>query len=129
MKIKLVVPSAIFSLSVAFGLLAQERPAVRTITGKLVDSKCYVEGFAENTHMGIKDCGTQCAKSGIPVALVNVEGSFTTILAPSLALAEYIGQEARITGRVDAQSRTIIPDKVEVRRGDQWQEVKLRGTM
>lgn len=130
MKEKVLAVTAILVLAVGFGLFAQQKAAARTIEGTLVDLKCYsAGGFTGNEHMGISDCGTKCAKSGIPVGLLDAKGNFNTILGPAPALAEHIGQAARITGKVDGKGKTVIPDKVEVRQGSAWQEVKIQAMM
>ncbi|MBI2821001.1 MAG: hypothetical protein HYX74_02135 [Acidobacteria bacterium] len=123
--------SAILSLALGFGLFAQKKAAAaQTLEGTLVDLKCYAAGgFTGNEHMGVSDCGTQCAKSGIPVGLLDAKGGYNTILGPAPALAAHIGQGARITGKVDAKARTLIPDKVEVKKGSAWEEVKLQTMM
>lgn len=104
--------------------------AAKTIEGTLIDLKCYAAGgFKGNEHMGVSDCGTKCAKSGIPVGLLDAKGTYNTILTPAPALADHIGQGARITGKVDAKAKTVIPDKVEVKKGNAWEEVKIQAMM
>lgn len=131
MKERVLVLIAVIPLLLSFSLFAQKKAAAaQTIGGTLVDLKCYTGGgFKGNDHMGTPNCGTICAKSGIPVALLDAKGGVNTILGPAPALAEYIGQEARITGKLDGKSRTITPEKVEVKKSGTWKEVKLKTMM
>ena len=51
-----------------------------TVEGELVSAKCYLrEGLTGNDHLGMKDCGTACVKSGNPVGLVTSEGRYYTL--------------------------------------------------
>lgn len=83
--------------------------------GTLVDTKCYgmsPSNIGDDHKMGaMKGCGAACAKMGIPVALL-VDGKMHVIAAPASAFAEYIGQEATISG--NASGDIIMPMKVTV---------------
>ncbi|MBI3940429.1 MAG: hypothetical protein HY315_06310 [Acidobacteria bacterium] len=121
------VLAAMVAAALGAGLFAQK---AQTVSGTLVDLKCYkAGGFKGNEHMGNPTCGTMCAKSGIPVAILDAKGNVNTILAPAPQFADHIGQEARVTGKVDSASKTVIPDKVEVKNNGTWQEVKLQAMM
>ena len=51
-----------------------------SVDGELVSAKCYLrEGLTGNDHLGMKDCGTACAKSGNPVGLLTSEGRYYTL--------------------------------------------------
>ena len=127
-KYLLVSILMLFSLTISLGLFAEEKG--KTVQGTLVDTKCYVTGgFKVNEHMGVKDCGTMCAKSGIPVGVLDAKGNLYTVLAPAPAFADHIGQEARVTGKVDVKGKHVVPDKIEVKRGDKWEEVKAQAMM
>jgi hypothetical protein len=112
--------------SVVVGLYAAEREV--TLTGTLVDSKCYLADNSNtgNDHMGVKGCGTICLKGGQPGALLTKDKKFYPILASTQVLAPYVGQEIRARGTL--HSGAILPNKVEVSQNGKWEEVKL-GTM
>ncbi len=106
-----------------------------TVTGVLVDTKCYGEMpkmNKSNEHTVMKDgqkmkmpnCATACANMGIPAALATNDGKTFTIIAPAGQLADHMEKETRITGKV-AFDGNIIPEKVEVKEGRKWTEVKL----
>ncbi|MBI4445434.1 MAG: hypothetical protein HY645_05935 [Acidobacteria bacterium] len=114
----------------SLGLSLWAQSGANTVAGTLVDLKCYkAGGFKGNEHMGMAECGMMCAKSGIPVALLDSKGNVSTILAPAPSLAPHVGQQARVTGKFDEKSRSVIPEKVEIKQGSGWQEVKIQSTM
>jgi hypothetical protein len=57
------------------------RAAEKTVTGTLEDSFCYVTLDAHGA--GHKKCATECAKKGIPVALVEKGSGDIYTLLPS----------------------------------------------
>ncbi len=123
---RLALALALLLLGPALALAQAEK----TVQGTLVDGKCFIAGgFKANEHMGVADCGTKCAKSGIPVGLVDAKNNYFTVLAPSVQLAEHVGSEIRIKGKVDNKQRTITPDKIEVKKNGTWQEVKIQAMM
>jgi hypothetical protein len=116
--------SAVASL-VVFVVVLQAAPADSTYSGTLVDSKCYVaHNMTTNDHGSNKNCGTLCLKGGTPGALLTSDKKMYVILAPSTALAPYVGQEIRVTGSM--VSGALNPSKVEVNQNGNWQEVKLQ---
>jgi len=126
MKKSLVLSALMaFSMVVAFAVVlaaAQKKDA--DYTGTLVDSKCYLaHGLATNDHGPNKNCGTLCLKGGTPGGLLTSDKKFYPLLAPSLALAPYVGQEIRVSGKM--VSGSIDVSKVEVNQNGNWQEVKL----
>ena len=95
----------------------------KTVEGELVDTHCYSAGGAKGEDHG-KTCGAKCAKSGIPVAVLVGDKAWTLTTNPK-PLAEAVGKQVRVTGEQNAEAQTIVADKVEVKDGDTWKEVKL----
>lgn len=106
-----------------------------TVSGTLVDTKCYGEMpkmNKGNEHTVMKDgqkmkmpnCATACANMGIPAAIATDDGETLTIIAPAGQLADHMAKEAKITGKI-AFDGGIIPEKVEVKDGKKWSQVKL----
>src|SRR6516164_8118427 len=58
----------ILGLTVSIGFAGASLAAEKTVTGTLADSFCYITMGAHGA--GHKKCATECAKKGIPVALV-----------------------------------------------------------
>ncbi|MGA7794788.1 MAG: hypothetical protein WCA19_17255 [Candidatus Acidiferrales bacterium] len=116
------------ALIVAFSVVlaaAQQKDA--SYSGTLVDSKCYLaHGQTGNDHGPNKACGTLCLKGGTPGGLLTSDKKFYALLAPSIALAPYVGQEIRVSGSM--VNGSINVSKVEVNQNGSWQEVKLSPT-
>ncbi len=107
---------------VATGVSAQGK-AVK-VEGTLVDSACYLKGGATgDDHGGMKECGKACLKGGSPGGVLTEDKKFHALIAPSGALADYVGQTIRVSGK--ETNGSIVPDKVEVNRGGKWEEIKL----
>lgn len=123
---KRVVILTLGLLLVAGILAAAEKES--TVEGTLVDTKCYLAGGDKgNDHMGMKNCGSECAKTGSPLGVLTSTGKYYTLAAPAPQLADYIGQTVRATGPI--KSATILADKIEVKKGDKWEEVKFDSAM
>ena len=99
-----------------------------TVQGTLVDSVCYLQhGYTTNDHGGMKDCGTMCLKSGIPGAVLTKDKTLHVIIAPSTALASYVGLPVRVTG--EEHGTSILASKVQVQKDGKWMDVKLGASM
>src|SRR5512145_2399999 len=113
----LVLTFTVLALVAMFASLSAQEKAVaksETLTGTLVDLKCYAAGgFLTNDHGSMKGCGTACAKGGNPVALVdaNKKVHFLAVAAPDYA--DWVGAELRLTGKHAANAGVFLPDKVE----------------
>jgi hypothetical protein len=96
-----------------------------TIEGTLVDSMCYLKdnSLTGNDHGAMKQCGTMCLKGGTPGGVLTKNKKFHAVIAPSTALADYVGQTVRVTGSLHNES--ILAKKVEVNKNGKWEEVKL----
>lgn len=115
---------AVLALIVAFSVSRAAAQKDMSYDGTLVDSKCYLaHNQTANDHGPNKNCGTLCLKGGTPGALLTSDKKFYPLLAPSTALAPYVGQEIRVTGSM--VSGSINVSKVEVNQNGSWQEVKL----
>ena len=116
------------ALVVAFSVvLAAGQTKDASFSGTLVDSKCYLNhNQTANDHGPNKNCGTLCLKGGTPGGLLTSDKKFYALLAPSIALAPYVGQEIRVEGAL--VNGSINVSKVEVNQNGNWQEVKLSPT-
>jgi hypothetical protein len=101
----------------------EKKDEAKTVTGELVDTHCYSAGGA--TGEGHAKCGSACAKSGVPVAVL-ADGKTWTLATNPVPLASAVGKEVRVTGEQNAETQVIVPDKVEVKQGDTWTEVKMK---
>jgi hypothetical protein len=106
-----------------FSAMAQADKETKTVEGELVDLHCYSAGGAKGEEHG-KTCGAKCAKSGIPVAVL-ADGKAWTLATNPRPLADSVGKQVRVTGSQNAETQTFLAEKVEVKDGDSWKEVKL----
>lgn len=108
---------------------AYAAPKTAVWEGTLIDTNCYLKDHAltGNDHMGVKGCGTAGLKSGLPAGILTRTKQFHVLVAPSIALAPYVGQQVRVTG--SSESSLIQASKVEVRKGGKWQEIQLKSMM
>ena len=134
MRKTLFILFVLLSLSVfAFFLFAQDKKADKktmTVSGTLVDLTCYAKGgFLTNDHGGMENCGTMCAKGGLPVALVDSDKKVHFLAVAAPAYADFVGMELRLTGVHGKNADVLIPEKMEVKDGKKWVEKKLPKTM
>ena len=98
-----------------------------TLEGTLVSSACYLGSDSHPTgnDMGKqKGCGSRCLEHGDPAGLLTKEKQFHILVAPSLRLAPYVGQEVRVTG-ID-HNGVISVEKAEVSKDGGWKEIDLK---
>jgi hypothetical protein len=95
----------------------------KTVQGELVDMHCYSAGDAKGEEHG-KKCGSACAKSGIPVGVL-ADGKTWTLATNPKPLSDAVGKQVRVTGAQNAETMTLLAEKVEVKDGDAWKEIKL----
>ncbi|MFQ5663077.1 MAG: hypothetical protein ACE5HL_04535 [Terriglobia bacterium] len=123
----------VLALGVGTALAGGYGGGAKTVEGTLVDSKCYLMNAknAGNDHMTPKgtmpNCGTACAKMGIPVSLLTADGKVYTLAVPAPLVADYVGRTARATGMLKQGS--IVASKLEVREGNTWKEVRIATMM
>jgi type 1 fimbria pilin len=127
MKFMHLAASLAILLTMSTAVMAADKAV--TLQGTLVDSKCYLmdSKLTGNDHGNVKKCGTLCLKAGSPGALLTKDNHFYALLAPSIALSPYVGQQIRVTGRV--VSGSIDVDKIEVSQNGQWRPIKLGNMM
>ncbi|MGH9431496.1 MAG: hypothetical protein ACRD3T_08120 [Terriglobia bacterium] len=123
-KVSMVVACMLFAATALFAA-----PKSTVWQGTLVDSNCYLKDHAltGNDHMGVKQCGTICLKSGLPAGILTRTKQLHVLVAPSIALAPYVGQQVRVTGTM--HNDAIQVDKAEVRTNGKWEEVQLKSMM
>ncbi|MGH9789541.1 MAG: hypothetical protein ACRD4U_12655 [Candidatus Acidiferrales bacterium] len=123
------VAIVIVALTLALGVgatFAAEKG--KSVEGVLVDTACYLKNGAKtNDHGPMKNCGTACAKGGIPVGILTAQGKYITLGVAAPMVADHVGKTVRASGEV--KEGVLLPDKFEVQEGSAWKEVKLGPTM
>ncbi len=64
---------------------------------------------------------------GFPAGILTDQKVFHTLIAPSLSLAPFLGDEVRIKGSL--HSGAILVRQAEVRKNDRWEAIKLQSKM
>ncbi len=106
-----------------------------TVKGTLIDTKCYSMNAmnAGNDHKTPKgdmpSCATACAAMGIPVGVLDNKGNVTVIVAPANIFADHMAKTAKVTGMPALNGGGVIADKVQVKDGGKWTEVKVTTMM
>lgn len=125
-RITTVTLALALALGVGVALAGTEGKA--KYEGVLVDTACYLKSGAKtNDHGPMKNCGTACAKGGIPVGILTAQGKYVTLGVAAPMVAEHVGQTVRASGEV--KEGVLLPEKFEVKEGNAWKEVKLGPTM
>ncbi len=119
------------------GTIFPASPEKITVTGTLVDTKCYgmmAKANFGNTHklpgadgkmMDVPNCATACAGMGIPTGIVEggeVGNKTYVIIASASALKDHMAKEARVTGELVFEGG-IIASKIEVKEDGEWIDV------
>ena len=127
LTIMLVFISAMF----LFAQEKKEKPKTVVIEGTLVDMKCYsTGGYLTNDHGDMENCGTMCAKSGLPVAIVDKDKNVHFLAVSAPGYADWVGAHMRLTGMHGKNAHAVfIPTKIEMKDGDKWVEKKVAKTM
>jgi hypothetical protein len=103
---KLIAATIAVACLLAFG--GPTFAKVETIKGRLVDQACYAKDKANtpNAHKGMSDtCAADCAKKGLPVALVTDDGKVYTVTGDIAAeknakLVPHMSHVVELTGDV-----------------------------
>ena len=118
--------------AVAFSQAGMSKGKPITVTGTLIDTKCYSmdarnKGKDHQTpHGEMKGCAALCANLGIPVAVLTSKGEVWTLVTPSKDLADHMAETCRVTGVAVYSGRQLRPDKIEVQDATgHWSEVKI----
>lgn len=92
--------------AVVFGLVAAA--GAETVTGEVIDTFCYAGMGAKGASH--KQCGIDCAKKGIPVALLEKGTDKVYVLLPNKdkqplpdGLVNKMGSEVTVSGKVQAK--------------------------
>jgi hypothetical protein len=121
MRTLLITCGALVLGGLTLTAVAQEKEK-KTVEGELVDLHCYSAGGAQGEKHA--SCGTKCASSGIPVAVL-ADGKAWTIATNPRPLADSVGKTVRVTGTPNTETQAITAEKIEVKDGENWKEVKM----
>jgi hypothetical protein len=137
---KRIFPLLIAGLFIFAGTIFPNAPETSkkiTVTGTLVDTKCYgmmPKANIGNDHkvpgpdgkmMEVPSCATACSAMGIPAGIVEggKAGNKTyVIIASTTQLKSHMAKEARVVGE-PVFGGGIIAEKIEVKENGKWVDV------
>lgn len=75
-------------------------PAVKTVTGNVVDAACFMIHPQDADTASHKECGTACMTKGVPLAIAGEDGSLYFPADGNKRLSAFHGQRVKVTGSV-----------------------------
>lgn len=109
MKKPILFLVAVLCLAVTF-IPAQEKnkkdkPKEITVTGRITDVKCHLNGMAESMGEDHKQCAVECIKNGLPVGILEEKTEKLYFVVPSKGmkpgneeLVKFADQKVKLTG-------------------------------
>ncbi len=114
----------ILSLAIMISVSAQVKKAMKevTVTGEIIDTKCYLTGMMGGRGEDHKQCAIDCIKGGLPVGIVENKTNKVYVVVPKAGtkganeeLVQYAAQTVRLTGTVVEKGgeKLLVYSKVE----------------
>jgi len=114
----------ILSLAITMSVSAQAKKAMKevTITGEIIDTKCYLTGMMGGRGEEHKQCAIDCIKGGLPVGIVENKTNKVYVVVPKAGmkganeeLVQYAAQTVKLTGTVVEKGgeKLLVYSKVE----------------
>ncbi len=83
-----------------------------TLTGEIVDSKCYLGVMNPGRTKVHRDCAARCISGGVPPALVTPDGFYLLVGGDGRPLQhevlDWVGETIEVTGTVQRSGETLI---------------------
>lgn len=76
-----------------------------TITGEIVDSKCYLGVMNPGRTKVRRDCAARCIRGGIPALLVTADATY---LLTGTEAADFVGERVEVQGDLSSSAETSI---------------------
>lgn len=88
-----------------FVATAQDKKKEITVTGKITDVKCQLNGMASGMGEDHKQCAVECIKNGLPVGILEEKTDKLYMVVPTKGmkpgneeLVKYADQKVKLTG-------------------------------
>ena len=97
----------ILSLAVTMSVSAQAKKAMKevTLTGEIIDTKCYLTGMMGGSGEEHKQCAIDCIKGGLPVGVLEKKTNKVYVVVPKAGtkganeeVVQYAAQTVKLTG-------------------------------
>ena len=123
--IVIILPLLLFVLVTAF---SQEKQGKKkeakevTVTGEVIDVKCYIQGMMGGMGEDHKQCATDCIKGGLPVGILDEKSEKVYLVVPKAGmkganeeLLPFVAQKVKMTGTFAEKGgqKILIYTKVE----------------
>jgi hypothetical protein len=83
-----------------------------TVTGEIVDSKCYLGVMNPGRTKAHRDCAARCISGGIPPAFVTADGFYLLLGGDGRPVQhevlDWVGETIEVTGTVQRSGETLI---------------------
>jgi hypothetical protein len=83
-----------------------------TLTGEIVDSKCYLGVMNPGRTKVHRDCAARCISGGIPPAFVTADGFYLLVGGDGRSVRhevlDWVGETIEVTGTVQRSGETLI---------------------
>lgn len=73
------------------------QPTLQTLTGEIVDAKCYLGAMKPGDGKAHKACATLCVRNGIPAMLVTAEGAYVIAAGWQAQHATFIAEPVEVS--------------------------------
>jgi hypothetical protein len=114
----------ILSLAITMSASAQAKKTMKevTVTGEIIDTKCYLTGMMGGRGEDHKQCAIDCIKGGLPVGIVENKTNKVYVVVPKPGtkganeeLLPYAAQTVKLTGTVVEKGgeKLFVYSKVE----------------
>ncbi len=108
-QFSIILAAGLLSLAATSALVAQEKMAMKevTVTGEIIDTKCYLTGMMGGKGEDHKDCAIACMKGGLPVGILEDKTEQVYVVVPKAGqkganetLVKYAAEKVNLTGMV-----------------------------
>ena len=107
-----LVPGSVKVLKKEPGVVSFATVGEVTLTGEIVDSKCYLGVMNPGRTKVHRDCAARCISGGIPPAFVTADGFYLLVGGDGRSVRhevlDWVGETIEVTGTVQRSGETLI---------------------
>ena len=119
----IVLPLVLFALAIGSAQDKKKKEAKDvTVTGEIIDLKCYIQGMMGGKGEDHKQCAIDCIKGGLPVGILDDKSDKAYLVVPKAGmkganeeLLPFAAQKVKLTGTFAEKGgqKVLIYTKVE----------------
>ena len=107
-----LVPGSVQALKKESAVVSFATVGEVTLTGEIVDSKCYLGVMNPGRTKVHRDCAARCISGGIPPAFVTADGFYLLVGGDGRSVRhevlDWVGETIEVTGIVQRSGETLI---------------------